>query len=417
MKLLLDSGSWTFRSPSGGGEVAVIDKDRVCLSGTPLSYGAYECKVPLTPGWVKLDVPCQTEGLAAPENFVTVILSLHQADGSPLRRQYTDVKPGAAKGSLNFSRLFEVPENVAYGVVSLALRCPGRGNAVFTAPELSVAKPPAQRLARVVVTHFGWRIEDVNSRVKSMFGEIGACSPDLVCFGEALFTRGLWNKDNCAGIRTVAEKIGGPVTSMMADLAAKNNTYVAVNFSEVDGGDIFNSTALLDRSGSHVGTYRKVHLPLDEYECGGAPGSEYPVFETDFGKVGLTICWDAAFPEPARCLKLGGAELMVSASIGDFWETDMARARDNGLWFAIAGGNRQWGGPYPPSRIYDPEGRILCSCGGYNDGIYDSYTFSDIDFNRRYYQVWLSVGPCEGEGPNLYPIERRPDTYGRMVSC
>jgi predicted amidohydrolase len=293
-------------------------------------------------------------------------------------------------------------------VVTLALRWPGNGSVVFNAPVLTDAEQPAERKARVVTTHFyGWLDEGVRDRVKSLFGEIGTISPDLVCLSEALFTRELRGDT----LRVAAEPIGGAVTSLISDLAAKHNTYIVGNFTEVEGDDIFNTSALFNRSGSLVGKYRKAHLPLDEVDSGTAPGSEYPVYETDFARIGMTICWDAAFPELSRQLRLNGAELMVSATLGDFWETDIARARDNGLWYAIAGGNRHAASPYPPSRILDPEGKILCGCVSNYHGSQDSFAFTDIDFNQGYYQFWLSVGPCEGEGPFLYTVERRPDTY------
>jgi len=100
--------------------------------------------------------------------------------------------------------------------------------------------------------------------------------------------------------------------------------------------------------------------------------------------------------------------MIISATLGDFWPFDMVRAKENGVWFAVAGTNRLSGTPYPPSRIYDPAGELLCSCG---NEISDSFAFADIDFNRRYYQHWASVGPCEGEPPSLYITERRPETY------
>ncbi|MCL1796034.1 MAG: carbon-nitrogen hydrolase family protein, partial [Clostridia bacterium] len=332
MKLAFTSETWAFRSCAGGIGM-IVQADSACLYGPPLSYGAFDCKVPLSPGWVRLAARCRFYELSAPENAVTVMLSFHAGDGTPLRRQYADVKKDKGSSLLLFSRLFEVPEGVAYGVVTLALRWPGDGSAVFFAPELFDAKPPAQRMGRVVVTHFCPRPGDIPSRVKSLFDDIRVCSPDLICLSEALFTRNA----PPGSLRGAAEKVGGEVTSLMSELAAKHGAYVAGNFLEADGDLVFNTSALFDRSGSLTGTYRKVHLPLAEVEYGTAPGGEYPVFSTDFARIGMMICWDAAFPETARCLRLNGAELIVNARAGDFGKTDGARAVENGLWYAIAG--------------------------------------------------------------------------------
>ena len=60
-----------------------------------------------------------------------------------------------------------------------------------------------------------------------------------------------------------------------------------------------------DRSrGQVAGKYRKVYLPREEVEAGLTPGSDYPVFRTDFGTVGLMICYDVFFADPARALAL-----------------------------------------------------------------------------------------------------------------
>ena len=76
---------------------------------------------------------------------------------------------------------------------------------------------------------------------------------------------------------------------------------------EREGTAIYNTAVLIDRDGLLVGKYRKVNLPYDEFEDGITPGSDYPVFQTDFGKVGMMICWDSQFPDAARALAGGAA--------------------------------------------------------------------------------------------------------------
>jgi hypothetical protein len=53
-------------------------------------------------------------------------------------------------------------------------------------------------------------------------------------------------------------------------------------------------------------------------------------------------------------------------------------------------------------------GGILAAAG---DDTADTFACAEIDFNKRFYQVWASVGPCEGEPPSLFITERRPETY------
>jgi len=400
MYLPFTNETWKFRSPSGGNG-KIIDADRLQLSGLPLSYGAYDCKVPLSPGWVRLEAQCHTDGLASPDTAATVMISFLSADGKTLRRQYADTK--TEKEKVFFSREFEVPPGAVKGEITLALRWPGAGSAVFSPPALISIAPPASRKAKVVVTHFCTKSGgDWPKRTKSLFEKIGALSPDLICMSEGLHLRGI-----DIDIRNATEPIGGAFTTLLSEQAVKYNTYVTGNFMETHEYGMYNTSILLDRSGSIAGVFRKVHLPLSEVESGIIPGSEYPVFETDFARIGMMVCWDAGFPEAARRLRLNGAQLLVSATIGDFWPVEMARAKDNGVWFAIAGEHRFEGNP-PPSRIIDPQGNLVCCCGEPNT---DSYIYADIDFNQRFYTPWLSVGSGEGEGPSLYLMERRPDTY------
>src|SRR5204863_8635077 len=60
-----------------------------------------------------------------------------------------------------------------------------------------------------------------------------------------------------------------------------------------------------------AGKYRKVCLPRGEIEAGIAPGSDYPVFDTRFGKLGMMVCYDGFFPEVARELSNRGAEVIA----------------------------------------------------------------------------------------------------------
>ncbi len=86
-----------------------------------------------------------------------------------------------------------------------------------------------------------------------------------------------------------------------------------VSVYERSGNVTFNSCAVLD-SGKLLGVYRKTHIPDDHYyqeKFYFTPGDTgFTVWNTTYGKMGVGICWDQWFPETARCLALGGAELL-----------------------------------------------------------------------------------------------------------
>ena len=388
---------WIYSSPSGG---QGAEKDsKLVMSGSPLSFGVYRTGIPIKGDWVRLEAECRFENLASPKTAITVMLSFFRDDKTPIRRQYIHPEDDESEGKLFFSRLLEIPEETTYCEIDLALRWPRKGSVTFDEPKLIICEPPEERIARVVVTYFNHQSNPGNlswhDRINSMFDKLSACDPDLICFCEMV-----------QGMKP--EPIDGPFATLLSKNAKKCNSYVIGNFMELEGDIKFNTSILLDRKGELVGKYRKTHLPLCEVEDGVSPGDTYPVFETDFGRVGMLICWDISFPETIYKLRQNGAELAVNSTVGDFWPQDPVRARDNGIWVAVAGSHRLAPAPVPPSRIFNPLGTLVAATGEEST---DSFTYADIDFNRCFYQYWCSVGPCDGEPPSLYQIERRPETY------
>ena len=96
-------------------------------------------------------------------------------------------------------------------------------------------------------------------------------------------------------------------------LAAKYGIYIVYGFPERDmihTDVLYNSAVLIDKDGKPMGTYRKVH-PFASEKTWCRAGCEFPVFDTDLGRLGIMICWDTAFPEVARIYGLKGADLLI----------------------------------------------------------------------------------------------------------
>ncbi len=147
----------------------------------------------------------------------------------------------------------------------------------------------------------------------------------------------------------LAEPIQGTIVTEMAKVAKKMKGYLVVPFFERGEADIcYNSAAFVGREGQVLGVYRKTHIPFtrtyEKYYF--SPGGQFPVFETDFGKVGVLICYDRWYPEAWRKLILQGAEIVCipisSWKFQGFSEISMwkpllqIRARENLAYAAAA---------------------------------------------------------------------------------
>jgi predicted amidohydrolase len=113
-----------------------------------------------------------------------------------------------------------------------------------------------------------------------------------------------------AELATLARPIpAGPSTQWLCQLAQELALYIVCGLAERDGDSFFNSAVLCGPKG-FIGKYRKLHLWNREnlFFQKGNLGS--PVFETEFGKIGIAICYDGWFPETFRQLVMQGAGLI-----------------------------------------------------------------------------------------------------------
>jgi N-carbamoylputrescine amidase len=138
---------------------------------------------------------------------------------------------------------------------------------------------------------------------------------ELVCLQE-LFRTDYFPRREDPELYDLAEPIPGPTTDRMGSLADELDTViVAPVFEERAAGIYHNSAVVLDADGSIAGRYRKTHIPHDpnffeKYYF--TPGEAGPiVVDTAVGRIGVMICWDQWFPEPARLAALEGAELLL----------------------------------------------------------------------------------------------------------
>lgn len=229
----------------------------------------------------------------------------------------------------------------------------------------------------------------------------GKKGTDILCLGE-----GVTMVSTGKNYSEVSEAIPGRTTQILGEAAKKAGIYVIAGIYERDGNLIYNTAILLDRQGNVAGKYRKTHLPQTEIEGGLTPGDTYPVFKTDFGTIGMEICYDNFFPEVSHNLALNGADMIFCPIWGDIrgmkkeWDAvSRTRAIDNSVFFVASMYEKGM------SVIIDPNGNKLPDTGNI-EGI----IMSEVNLNMRTFERWLS-NRSFGEWRNLMPNEVRRETY------
>lgn len=104
----------------------------------------------------------------------------------------------------------------------------------------------------------------------------------------------------------------GPTCAAWIQAAAEHDIYIVAGIAESEGVKLYDTAVLIGPEG-YIGRYRKTHL-WNREKLIFTPGSEYPVFDTRIGRIGLLVCWDIWFPEVARILTAQGADVICSVN-------------------------------------------------------------------------------------------------------
>lgn len=167
---------------------------------------------------------------------------------------------------------------------------------------------------KVAVVQMDCKLGDVErnlATIESLATDAARREPDIVCFPELATTGYSLNRR----WRNYSETIPGPTSNRLAWLAHEFGFYLICGIAERDSRSkrIFDSAVLINPAGEFIGVYRKIHL-WDKERRFFTPGRRFPVFKTKFGKIGIGICYDLEFPEPARAMALQGAEIIFFSS-------------------------------------------------------------------------------------------------------
>ena len=266
-------------------------------------------------------------------------------------------------------------------------------------------------------------------RIESRVAEAAAAGAQLVLLQE-LHNGAYFCQHECVDEFDLAEPIPGPSSERLGRLAARHGVVIVGSLFERRAAGLYHNTAVvLERDGTLVGKYRKMHIPDDPgfyekfYFTPGDLGFN-PV-DTSVGRLGVLVCWDQWYPEAARLMALAGAELLLyPTAIG--WDPDDAedeRERQRDAWIlshrghAVANGlpvlscNRVGHEPSPlgasgirfwgSSHVLGPQGEVLAEAG--RDAA--QVLVADVDLQRSEHvrRIW----------PFLR--DRRIDAYGDLL--
>ena len=169
-----------------------------------------------------------------------------------------------------------------------------------------------------------------------------------------------------------------------AALAREYHAYIVPwDYEPRYDGRVYNSAYILDREGREIGRYHKVNLTYGELTGGIVNGDDCPVFDLDFGRIGIMICFDNYCPEIARIMGNRGAELILYPLYGDTlnpqWELKMrARAVDSSVYVASCQIDNVTNVAY--TGLVSPTGDVLCRLEGY-----PSHAVVEVDLGKKLY--------------------------------
>lgn len=204
---------------------------------------------------------------------------------------------------------------------------------------------------------------DTNENLEKMLKMIEQASEqeaDIICFPELSYTGYYLKADQ---LQRLAEPADGPFIQTLRKCAREKGIHIIAGYAEsVDiPGRMYNSCIFIDDNGEVIGNMRKVNAWGSE-KTKFREGDSFPVISTKFGKVGMLICYDVEFPEPARIEALKGAEIVFCPAVWSIpaarrWDVDLAGNALFNLMF-IAGSNTVDDNCCGSSKIVGPDGEI-----------------------------------------------------------
>lgn len=335
----------------------------------------------IQPGnYYRIEAFFRTLSVPWPRRQVLARLNWLGADGKRVHwPEYVQDEPGTGPWH-KVSGTYMAPKEVVSVEIELYLSYCPQGKVWWDKISLRQVPDPGPRMVRLATVNCDPRDRDTALEGLEEFcklvDEAGRAGCDIVCLGEGVNLVGVSSK----GVKypDIAEPVPGPTTEKLGRLAAKHGMYIVAALGEREGHAVYNTAVLIDRQGRVAGRYRKVMLPREEIEAGVTPGNSLPVFDTDFGRIGMMVCWDSEFPLPAQTLAMQGAEVILLPIAGGDPILVPARAIENQVYLVSSAYNMI------PSAVYNPKGKIIAEAREKF-----SVAWADVDLNKPVFHEWV----------------------------
>ena len=279
---------------------------------------------------------------------------------------------------------YKSPSTAAKAKLELYYRFDADGSVHFGGTELvAIPAPPARKVKVGTVYYRATGPTTAANLVQYAVkvAEAAALGAEIMCLPEGMTSIG-------TGLSSVgaSESVPGPSTDYLGTVAQLHGIYIVGDVFERVGEAVYNTAVLIDPNGDLVGTFRKTCLPREESDGGIAPGDSYPVFDTDFGRIGIMICWDNQFPVPARMLTLAGAEIIFFPNWGGTMECTVARALENQVYIVSSTNSSS---PDMESAVFNRQGEIIVQATKGTDPTKWVSVVTELDLDQREYLWWL----------------------------
>jgi predicted amidohydrolase len=219
------------------------------------------------------------------------------------------------------------------------------------------------------------RVDAILAEIETLVRKAGEKGCDALALPEDTIGLGKWMAAHRDGARQILPAAVERMLDRLGRAAAAHRMYLLCCSDTADpDGSVRNTAFFLGRDGREIGRYHKVNMPIQELHK--KRGHGFPVFPTpDLGGVGMLICYDMVFPEAARCLALGGADIIFHLTLGGaaIGDDDISRAAfrtravENFIYLVVS--ERGSG-----TMILSPKGEILAEARGPDD-----LAIADID--------------------------------------